>query len=725
MPYYKVVRLFTCFLATIVLATAAQGMEMNLLPQPQKLEARSGAMSLRDGVTVRYAGVQDERITRAVARLYDRLSDKLGFVVMQQPIVSTAPTLQISCESKGEKVQRAQEDESYSLTVDANGAVLRAANPLGVLRGLETFYQLAGSTDDGFGSLPAVNVSDRPRFAWRGLLLDVARHYMPVEQIEREIDGLAAVKMNVLHLHLSDDQSFRIESKKFPQLVNKSSHGQYYTRADIKGLVAYAQDRGVRIIPEFDVPGHSTAWLASFPELAVSPADGSESFVRFGGYKNTLDPSNPKVLKILDKLFGEMASLFPDEYFHIGGDEVDYSYWKVSSSVAKLKQQRKLADEQAVQTYFNTQIEKILHKHGKKMVGWNEILHADLPKTTVVHSWTGVGALQEAVTRGYPVICSLDYYLDWYMPASFHYGIDPLRPNPETFETLMKVVPGGSKSKGLQQQKAQAEAFHASPEAERLVLGGEAAQWSELVAPWTIDTVLWPRLAAIAERLWSPAEVTDLPSLYRRLDGLKLELSDLGIAPDEDFRKLRLRLAGSEQAAQTLAEFTETLEPVKYYTRNVRQKEAKSYNLNSPLNRLVDTVPAESEQARQFAAGVTVYLNGRKPEDLAYLRAALARWEAAAQKMADLAKTNPRLSEALPLVDSLRAAYKSAAEALDYLESGKQAPSSWTELQRVALNPEGKNDSDLKPAITLDLQRLIGAATAQSGNSDVRASSRQ
>jgi hexosaminidase len=556
-------------------------------------------------------------------------------------------------------------------------------------------------------------------------LLDVARHYMPVDQIEREIDGLAAVKLNVLHLHLSDDQSFRIESKKFPQLVNKSSHGQYYTRADIKRLVSYAQDRGVRIIPEFDVPGHSTAWLATFPELAVSPADGSEPFVRFGGYKNTLDPSNPKLLKALDKLFGEMAALFPDEYFHIGGDEVDYSYWKVSPSVAKLKQQRKLADERAVQTYFNTQIEKILHKHGKKMVGWNEILHADLPKTTVVHSWTGVGALQEAVTRGYPVICSLDYYLDWYMPASFHYGIDPLRPNPETFETLMQVVPGGKKSKGLQEQKKQALAFRPSPEAERLVLGGEAAQWTELAAPWSIDTVLWPRLAAIAERLWSPADVKDPASLYRRFDALKLELSDLGITPDEDLRKLRVRLSGSDEGAQTLADFAETLEPVKYYTSNARQREAKAYDLNSPLNRLVDTVPAESASARQFAAVVTRYLKGRTPEDLAYLKASLARWDAAAQRMADLAKTNARLSEALPLVDSLRAAYKSAAEALDYLESSKQAPASWTELQRVALNPESKNDSDLKPAITLDVQRLMDAATSQSGNSDVRASSRQ
>lgn len=717
MSGHKILRFYICFILLSILPGVAQAGDLNLLPQPQAIELQPGEMPLRNGFEVRYRGVNDARLNRAVARLYDRLSAKLGFAVIPQPPVKDAPSLEISCDSKSEKVQRAQEDESYSLTVTSTGAMLRAHGELGVLHGIETFYQLAASTPDGFGSVPAVTIKDGPRFPWRGLLLDVARHYMSLDQIKREIDGLAAVKMNVLHLHLSDDQSFRVESAKFPELTKKSSHGQYYTQSDIKELVAYAQDRGVRILPEFDVPGHSTAWLAAFPELAVTKANPDETFIRFGGYENTLDPSNPKLLKVLDTLFGEMAKLFPDEYFHIGGDEVVYRHWQGSESIANFKKKHNLTDDRAVQAYFNTQLEKMLQKHGKKMVGWNEILHADLPKTTVVHSWTGVKPLEEAVSRGYPVVCSMGYYLDWYMPAAFYYGIDPLRPNPKEFDDLIGVLPVGTNTHGLLNQRAQAEAFRPSPDAERLVLGGEAAEWTETAGPWSIDTIIWPRLAAIAERLWSSADVTDVSSLYRRFDALSLELSDLGISSDENLRKLRVRLAENNESAQIITTFAEVLEPTQYYTRNVQHKNAGTYNLNSPLNRLVDAVPPESPVARRFGLAVAGYLKTRDAEHLAYLQSALERWKSNDAALWRLVKQNPRVAEAAALADVLRLYLNAAEDAISYMERGQQPPASWFGAQHELLSVQIPVESDLRLAITPYVKALVEAAAKQPAGS--------
>ena len=710
------VRFLSVVLLSISAAFAATP-QLDLLPQPKQVELGAGELSLRDGFVVRYSGVQDERVTRAVDRMYDRISRKLGFVVMKEPFAANPPTLEIICDRKSGGVQKVTDDESYTLEVTTNSVSLHAAEPLGALRGLETFYQLAHNTGDGYGALPILRINDAPRFAWRGLLLDVARHYMPLEQIEREIDGLSAVKMNVLHLHLSDDQSFRVVSKKYPELTEKSSHGQFYTQQQIKVLIAYARDRGVRVVPEFDVPGHSMAWLAAFPDLAVLPYDPNEKFARFGGYGNTLDPSNPKLMKMLDRLFGEMASLFPDEYFHIGGDEVVYSIWDKSSSIAEFKKKHNLKDDQALQAYFNIEMEKVLSKHKKKMMGWNEILHADLPTTTVIQSWVGTSALEEAVQRGYPVVVSLGYYLDNYMPAAFHYMVDPLHPDPQTYEDFMGAIPGGQKNKGLIADRDAAKNFKPSPEMEKLVLGGEAAEWTEVTTPWSIDAEMWPRLAGIAERFWSPADVKDVASLYRRLDALTLELSDLGISPDETLRVLRVRLTGSAADARVIDVFAEAVEPTKMFTRHIRSKKAGMYSINTPINRLVDAVPPESRVAWQFHAAVNNWLADHKAQDLKFIRKTLQRWENNDPQISRLVDSNQRMAVARPLVDSLRGYLNAASEAIGYIERGEQAPAWWAQAQRAVLDAPRSDAADLQIANVCDVRRLVDIASGVSNTS--------
>ncbi len=211
---------------------------------------------------------------------------------------------------------------------------MSAPNPLGVLRGLETFRQLVVSTPQG-PELPVVDIEDHPRFPWRGLHLDVSRHWMPIEVVKRNLDGMAAVKLNVFHWHLSDDQGFRVESKRFPKLQQLGSDGLFYTQEQVREVIAYAQDRGIRVVPEFDMPGHTTSWLVGYPQLASAP--GPYQIERnWGVFDPTLDPTRESTYQFLDAFIGEMAALFPDPFFHIGGDEVTGQQWKTSASHSRV-----------------------------------------------------------------------------------------------------------------------------------------------------------------------------------------------------------------------------------------------------------------------------------------------------------------------------------------------------------------------------------------------------
>src|SRR5262249_50194428 len=447
---------------------------------------------------------------------------------------SSKPTLVIRAEHGSEQVQKIGEDESYELTVSESGAKLTAPNPLGVLHGLQTFLQLLETGPNGF-SLPVVTIKDQPRFAWRGLLIDVGRHYIPVEVLKRNLDGMAAVKMNVLHVHWSDDQGFRVESKKFPKLQGMGSDGLYYTQAEIRDLVAYARDRGTRIVPEFDIPAHSLSWFVGYPELASTPGTYK---IEPGGLYTVMDPTQERTYKFLDKFIGEMAKLFPDAYFHIGGDEVNGKPWDDNPKIQAFMHSHGLKNNQDLQAYFNQHLEKILSKHHKIMVGWDEILRPDLPKSIVVQSWRGQESLATAAQQGYRVIFSFGYYLDLMWPASRHYAVEPMSGPASTL----------------------------NPEQRSRILGGEACMWGEWISPENIDSHIWPRAAAIAERLWSPQHVQDVSSMYARLEELSWRLEWLGLTHRSHETPMLHRMAGTDdiEALRTLAA---VVEPAKDYAR--------------------------------------------------------------------------------------------------------------------------------------------------------------
>ncbi|TDP73276.1 family 20 glycosylhydrolase [Roseateles toxinivorans] len=303
-------------------------------------------------------------------------------------------------------------DEGYRLAVRPDGIVLQAATVFGALRGLQTLAQLLGASTD----LPCVEIEDAPRFPWRGLLIDSARRHLPLPVLKRQLDGMAAAKLNVLHWHLTDDQGWRLASDRYPQLQAKASGGAFYTLDEARELVAYAGERGIRVVPELDVPGHATALGAAYPELMSAPGPAAPER-GFGVFKPCLDPRKPEVAEFLEHLVGEWAQAFPDPYFHIGGDEVEPSHWLALG----LEPARAQAD-------FNQAMAALLARHGKRMVGWDEIAGPDLPKHVLVQSWRGPDSLADAARAGYEVLLSAGFYLDQPQTSAFHWRRPVLPP---------------------------------------------------------------------------------------------------------------------------------------------------------------------------------------------------------------------------------------------------------------------------------------------------------
>src|ERR1035437_2892597 len=282
-----------------------------LMPLPVTLRPATGKLTLDNTFRAALVSAPDARLDAAIGRFVVRLSRQTGIPMLG--LKDATPKLRVACAAAGNDYPTLGEDESYTLDVTSDGALLKAPTRAGALRGLETFGQLVTLGKDGF-EVPAVHIEDSPRFPWRGLMLDSARHWMPLEVVKRNLDAMVAVKLNVFHWHLSEDQGFRVESKRFPKLQQEGSDGLFYTQDEISGVVAYARDRGIRVVPEFDIPGHTTAWLVGYPELGTIPGP-YEIGRKWGVYENALDPSREETYAFLDAFFEEMTALFPDPYF--------------------------------------------------------------------------------------------------------------------------------------------------------------------------------------------------------------------------------------------------------------------------------------------------------------------------------------------------------------------------------------------------------------------------
>src|ERR1700738_5141106 len=664
-------------------APAQEPPRFNLMPLPANLQTGSGSLRVDSSFSVALTGHTEARLDRAVQRFLRQLSRQAALPFSAK--ASTKPTLIVHTDHASKEVQELGEDESYTLSITADGAKIEAPTTLGTLRGLQTFLQLVSVSSEGF-AVPAFSIKDTPRFPWRGLMIDVSRHFIPLEILKRNLDGLEAVKMNVFHWHLSENQGFRVESKKFPKLHELGSDNLYYTQDEIRDLIAYARDRGIRVVPEFDMPGHSTAWFVGHPELASGPGP-YEIERRWGIFDPAMDLTNEKTYKFLDELVTEMSKLFPDHYFHIGGDEGDGKQWDASPKIQEFKKSHNLASNEALQAYFSERVQKIVTKHGKAVVGWDEVFIPGVPKDIVIQSWRGQASLAQAASQGYHGILSNGYYLDLGWSAARHYAVDPA---------------GG-------------QAANLTPEQQQLILGGESCMWSEYVNPENIDSRIWPRNAAIAERLWSPHSVTDVASMYARLHAVAAQLEWLGLTHRTYYPQMLRRIAGhgaTPEQLTALRTLADVVEPVKDYTRAATAPaEATSA---TPLNRVVDAVPLESDVARRFAEQVDKFVSSscHDADAAAQLRAQLSLWRDNNARLQPLAERSFLVKELVATSQDLSAVAAVGLAALGFSAKGGVAPDDWKTQQLTVMEQVKKPKSQLLLMPATATQKLVEAVAA-------------
>ncbi len=662
----------------VVRQTAPPAPALNLMPMPAAVRLGGGRVPIDAHASVALTGIADDRLRAAVGRAIVRLQGRAGFVLSRD--ISTDPstaTLIVKCETPGLAMPALGEDESYTLVADRQ-VTLAAHTVAGAMRGLETFLQLVSGDRDGF-FIPGVSIDDRPRFPWRGLLIDVARHFEPVEVIERELDAMAAVKLNVLHWHLTDDQGFRVESKKYPKLQQLGSDGQFYTQEQLRQVVEYARMRAIRVVPEFDMPGHVMAWLVAYPELASSPGPFTLPH-KAGVFDGVFDPSRSATYKFIDTFVGEISKIFPDAYWHVGGDENNGKAWQASPAIQEFMRKRNIKDAPALQTYFNQQLVGILRKHGKRMMGWDEILQPGLPKEAVIQSWRGQKSLVDAAKQGYDGVLSAGYYIDLLNTAASHYVVDPLPASSDLSTT---------------------DAAH--------ILGGEATMWGEWVGPETLDSRMWPRTAAIAERFWSPREIASVDDMYRRLGVVSVQLEELGLTHLRNGDVLLRRLTGGADIAP-LKVLADVVEPVKGYQRGGQQPAMTTLG---PLTHLVDAVSADSIGARQISALVDTLLSDApqfaRGRDA--LVAKFSSWREGHAPLVQLADSAPALRELTPLADDLAQMSAIGQDAIDCLARGIVPDAAWRDARLATLAQAARPKAALEfPFMSAMRELVIGAA---------------
>ena len=527
-------RLFLLAALFTTLGALAQASDSTiaLIPQPVSMQRLTGSFTIPASLVIETAPE-----AKAVAEyLSKRISTPTGYAVTVKE-GNTAGSGKIKLLLTKDKSYK---KEQYQLQSGADGVIITAADAAGLFYGVQTLLQLLPAAieskkvqSQASWSLPAVTITDYPRFGWRGLMFDVSRHFFTKEQVKDFIDQMARYKFNLLHLHLTDDQGWRIEIKSYPKLtevgawnVQKTgtfnkftapaddeprNFGGFFTQDDIRELVAYAASRFVNILPEIDVPGHSLAALAAYPELSCTPGvykvNSGEPFMVwppkghfYGLIDNTLCPANDKVYAFLDKVFGEVAALFPFQYIHMGGDETARNFWEKSEEIKTLMKKENLKDLNEVQSYFVKRVEKIVASKGKKLIGWDEILEGGLAPNATVMSWRGIKGGIEATKLGHEVVMS---------PTNFVY-LDYMQGD-------AAVEPPVYASLRLKTTYE----FNPVPEGvdEKLIKGGQGNLWTEQVYNMRhLQYMIWPRAFAVAESVWSPNSRKNWPDFTNRVE---------------------------------------------------------------------------------------------------------------------------------------------------------------------------------------------------------------
>ena len=483
-------------------------------------------------------------------------------------LVIDCPTIQ----SKKNHYPKLGEDEYYRLNINKTAMILQASTLTGIVRGLATFVQLIEhDKSTGKSYVPYANIIDRPRFPWRGLMLDVCRHWLSLPVIERTLNAMELSKLNVLHLHLSDDQGFRAESIQYPLLHDRKN---FFSQKELRHIVEFARQRRIRVVPEFDIPGHTTSWFVGYPDLATVNMT-YEVGIRWGVMKATMDPTKESTYTFLDGFFKEMTDIFPDPYFHIGGDEVEGSQWMQSPTIQKFINEHNLMNKNGLQAFFNRRIQTMLKKYNRIMVGWEEILdeisdNLAVDKDAIIHSWKSRKSLLNTINKGYRGLLSHGFYLDHLVSSGTHYRIDPILED---------------------------ELWIYNEEQLSHILGGEACMWTEYASENSIDSRLWPRTLAIAERFWSPSSINNEKYLYERLFRMNHLLDKLqtGVNHLSSYKqRLQSLISDSDQKVSLLHPFVILADVCEPYGFEQRAQSGR-YSASVSLTTFNDALQAESE----------------------------------------------------------------------------------------------------------------------------------
>jgi hexosaminidase len=526
----KMKQLLLFFLTFVVLTISKAQNNLNLIPQPVEIQTQSGSFSLKSGQSI---GFNKQEAQAVAAMLAQKLNTATGFG-MKASQGSGAIQLVIN-EKANEKLGK----EGYTIDVAGKGVQITANEVTGLFYGTQTLLQLLPKEIESkiesksAWAIPAVKITDFPRFGWRGIMLDVSRHFFSKEEVKKYIDQLARYKFNVFHWHLTDDNGWRIEIKSLPKLtevgawrVQRAGHygdrpepkegepatyGGFYTHEDIKEIVKYAQERHITIVPEIDVPGHSMAALAAYPELSCTKqkvyVNSGTQFADWYGngtfkmkVENTLNPSDEKVYEFLDKVFTEVAMLFPNPYIHVGGDECYKGYWAQDAGCQALMKKLNIRHVEDLQGYFMNRIEKILDAKGKKLLGWDEILEGGISPKATVMSWRGMKGGIEAAHLGHDVVMT---------PAGFAY-LDYVQSDP-TLEPPIYSYLRAKTTYSLEPVPDGVEAKH--------ILGGQGNLWTEQIPTLRhAEYMTYPRAWALSEVFWSPKEKKNWDGFTPRME---------------------------------------------------------------------------------------------------------------------------------------------------------------------------------------------------------------
>ncbi|HEY4414751.1 MAG TPA: beta-N-acetylhexosaminidase, partial [Verrucomicrobiae bacterium] len=542
-------KLWLAGLTASVLTVTPAGADtlLPVIPQPQKVQQLDGAFQLTTATRI-----LTDRGSEATAQfLADRLNPATGYRLTPETKWFASSPVYSAIFLTTKKADPKLGAEGYELTVTTNSVVIRAPTQAGLFYGVQTLLQLlppqifssnrvAGAT----WPVPAVDISDSPRFPWRGFMLDVSRHFYTKSEVEKVLDAMAVYKLNTFHWHLVDDQGWRIEIKKYPKLTaigawragvgfglesNSTTaygpdgrYGGYYTQDDIREVVAYAAARHITVVPEIEMPGHSTAALVAYPQYASVTNETLRTVpLKAGVNDGVYNPANPETFQFVENILSEVLPLFPSKYVHIGGDEVPHGPWRHNAACQALMKREGLKNEDQLQSWFNLRIEKFLTANHKTLIGWSEITHGGLASSAVVMDWIGGG--KEAASAGHDVVmtptgyCYFDHYQSKDHTTEPHAigGFLPLE-QVYDFEPIPASLP---------------------PQYASFVLGGQANLWTEYIAGFAhVEYMMFPRLCALAEVTWSPKTARDYDGFVQRVKINEQRLDGMGV----NYRKATL-----------------------------------------------------------------------------------------------------------------------------------------------------------------------------------------